>query len=98
MTITAAEIVVDEGRNAEFTLLRSGSAVEALEVKLSVSESGDMLRSPVPKRVTFPASAARVTLTVRTVNDGGDERDSVVTVTVGPGTAMSQCRRTRPPR
>ena len=86
VTITAAEIVVDEGRNAEFTLLRSGSAVEALEVKLSVSESGDMLRSPVPKRVTFPASAARVTLTVRTVNDGGDERDSVVTVTVGPGT------------
>ena len=86
VTITAAEIVVDEGRNAEFTLLRSGSATGALEVKLSVSESGDMLRSPVPKRVTFPASAARVTLTVRTVNDGGDERDSVVTVTVGPGT------------
>ena len=86
VTITAAEIMVDEGRNAEFTLLRSGSATGALEVKLSVSESGDMLRSPVPKRVTFPASAARVTLTVRTVNDGGDERDSVVTVTVGPGT------------
>ena len=86
VTITAAEIVVDEGRNAEFTLLRSGSATGALEVKLIVSESGDMLRSPVPKRVTFPASAARVALTVRTVNDGGDERDSVVTVTVGPGT------------
>ena len=86
VTITAAEIVVDEGRNAEFTLLRSGSATGALEVKLIVSESGDMLLSPVPKRVTFPASAARVTLTVRTVNDGGDERDSVVTVTVGPGT------------
>ena len=26
VTITAAEIMVDEGRNAEFTLLRSGSA------------------------------------------------------------------------
>ena len=86
VTITAAEIVVDEGRNAEFTLLRSGSATATLEVKLIVSESGGMLRRPVPKRVTFPAGAARVTLTIRTVNDGGDERDSVVTVTVGPGT------------
>ena len=45
-----------------------------------------MLHSPVPQRVTFPAGAARVTLTVQTVNDGGDERDSVVTVTVGQGT------------
>ena len=86
VTITAAEIVVDEGRNAEFTLLRSGSATATLEVKLIVSESGDMLLRPVPKRVTFPAGAARVTLTIRTVNDGGDERDSVVAVTVGPGT------------
>ena len=86
VTITAAEIVVDEGRNAEFTLLRSGSAAGALEVELTVIESGDMLRRPVPKRATFPAAAARVTLTVRTVNDGRDERDSVVTVTVGPGT------------
>ena len=86
VTITAAEIMVDEGRNAEFTLLRSGSSAGALEVELIVSESGDMLRRPVPKRVTFPAGAARVTLTVRTVNDGGDERDSVVTVTVGQGT------------
>ena len=86
VTITAAEIVVDEGRNAEFTLLRSGSATGALEVELTVIESGDMLHSPVPQRVTFPAGAARVTLTVQTVNDGGDERDSVVTVTVGQGT------------
>ena len=86
VTITAAEIVVDEGRNAEFTLLRSGNAAGALEVELTVIESGDMLRRPVPKRATFPAAAARVTLTVRTVNDGRDERDSVVTVTVGPGT------------
>ena len=86
VTITAAEIVVDEGRNAEFTLLRSGSAPGALEVELTVIESGDMLHSPVPQRVTFPAGAARVTLTIRTVNDGRDERDSVVTVTVGPGT------------
>ena len=94
VTITAAEIVVDEGRNAEFTLLRSGNEIirhpvpldMALEVELTVSESGDMLHSPVPQRVTFPAGAARVTLTVQTVNDGGDERDSVVTVTVGQGT------------
>ena len=58
----------------------------ALQVELIVSESGDMLRRPVPKRVTFPAGAARVTLTVQTVNDSGDERNSVVTVTVGQGT------------
>ena len=86
VTITAAEIMVDEGRNAEFTLLRSGSSAGTLQVELIVSESGDMLRRPVPKRVTFPAGAARVTLTVQTVNDSGDERDSVVTVTVGQGT------------
>ena len=86
VTITAAEIMVDEGRNAEFTLLRSGSSAGALQVELIVSESGDMLRRPVPKRLTFPADAARVTLTIQTVNDSGDERNSVVTVTVGQGT------------
>ena len=84
VTITPVEIVVDEGRNAEFTLLRSGSAAGALDVELTVRESGDMLHSRVPQRITIPAGASRVTLTVQTVNDSEDERNSVVAVTVVP--------------
>ncbi len=84
---------VSEGDDAVFTLTsdrenRGGvNGQSALIVDVLVSETDDMVASAHEKvhTVTFPwgdAAATTVTLTVPTVDDDKDERDSVVTPTI----------------
>ena len=82
ISITAVSSPVIEGADATFTLERSGATTEALTVNVSVVESGNMLDSSVPDRVSFGATASSATLRVPTDDDGSEERDSVVTATV----------------
>ncbi len=87
ISIRAAVAYAREGEDAVFTLLRTGSAVDALTVPVTVAESGMMLGAAVPKRVEFAAGAPEAQLRVPTAADGADETDSVVTARIetGPG-------------
>ena len=87
ISIRAAAAYAREGEDAVFTLLRTGSAVDALTVPVTVAESGMMLGAAVPKRVEFAAGAPEAQLRVPTAADGADETDSVVTARIetGPG-------------
>ena len=78
---------VDEGADAAFELLASKpvlSASKPLNVRVSVSESGDMVASADEgaQTVSFAVDATTATLSVPTVDDGVAEDNSVVTATI----------------
>ena len=78
---------VTEGKDARFTLTRTGVTTAELAVEVTVSETGDMVASGDKgmETVTFAANSATATLTVPTRNDGADEPDSTVRVAVAGG-------------
>ena len=75
---------VEEGARASFTLHRSGDTVRALEVNVSVSETGDMVsdENESTHSVTFVAGSNAVEFDVPTVDDTTDEADSTLTVSI----------------
>ena len=81
VSIAAGTSPVTEGMAAEFTLTRTGATDEALEIGVTVTETGGMLIG-VRSSVTFQAGSATETLSLATDNDAADEADSVVTVRV----------------
>ncbi len=78
---------VTEGNAASFTLTRGGDTADALEVGVTVSETGDMVASgdEGTKKATFAAGSATATVTVPTQADSASEPDSTVTVAVADG-------------
>ena len=86
VTISADAAMADEGHNPVFTLTRSPSASDSLEVTVRVSESG---RFVIPanegdQTVTIPADTASPTYMVRTVidNDAWDPHSTVTAAVV----------------
>ena len=87
-TISAGE-AVDEGAAAEFTVVLSDAAPEGgLTLAYTVSEDGDFVSdaNEGSKTVDIAAGDGRATLTVPTVDDGEDETDGIVTITINTGT------------
>ena len=80
VTIVALEALVAEGATMEFTVSLSDPAAEALDVGLSVSETGASLGGVVPGRVPIPSGDMSVTFTIPTRDDGAPGTESVVTV------------------
>ena len=78
---------ITEGGKARFTLAAKPKPSTAITVKLAVSESGSYVESTNlgTKSVELPTSGT-VSYVVETANDGADEVDGSVTVTVKPGT------------
>ena len=90
-TVTiAAGADVMEGAAATFTLTRTGENAAALEVSVTVSETGDVVAADDEgaQTVTFARNTATSTLSVATDDDTGEEDASVVTATLGPGTGL----------
>ncbi len=81
---------VTEGTSASFTVTASPAPSAPLEVKLTVSQSGDVAASGQTgaKTVTVPTSGS-VTLAVSTADDAVDEADGSVTATVNAGTGYT---------
>ena len=75
----------EEGSDAVFTLRRAGDAETALTVPVAVEETGAMLDGDAPESVTFAAESREAVLRIATEDDGVDETDSTVTVTVQAG-------------
>ena len=85
VTVTPRKSPVSEGDlAAEFTVTRTGDTTEALRVRVSVSETGDMVSAGNEggQTRTIPAGQSSAVISVPTVDDGVHEADSVVTLTL----------------
>ena len=79
-----------EGSTAVFTLTRTGDTASALTVRVSVSETGDMVAAGNlgERTVTFSPDSGNATLSVPTVDDGTQEADSVVSARIESNAAL----------
>ena len=89
ITISAGTSPVTEGTSATFTITANPAPATALTVNVDVSETGDVISGTPSSTVTIDANKTSATLTVNTVNDEGDEPNSVVTAQVETGTGYT---------
>ena len=78
---------VDEGGNAVFTVHADAAPEADLTVAFTVSQTGDVLSAPGAgsRQLTLAAGATSATLTLATADDGVDEPDGSVSVTLDAG-------------
>ena len=85
VTVTPVTTPVTEGTDAVFRLARTGDTAARLRLRLSISETDDMVqdsREGEDLPASIPAGGASTNLFVPTVDDSAHEADSVVTVTL----------------
>ena len=82
---------VDEGGNAAFTVTAAPAPQSDLTVTWTVAQSGEYLDAPGAgsRTATLAAGTTSVALSVATVDDGADEADGSVSVTLGTGTGYT---------
>ena len=89
VTVTADSASVTEGSRVSFTLTASPPPASDLTVNVRLSEAGSFLAAGSPRAVTIRASERTAALTAATVDDGADEPDGSVTVTVETGSGYT---------
>ena len=89
VSIAPASTAVAEGTAAAFALTRTRAPDEALDVSVSVAETGAMLSSAAPATVRFAAGSATASLALATLDDAVVEPASVVTATVRTGSGYT---------
>ena len=87
VTVAAEAGEVAEGGDAAFVLTRAGATTEPLTVAFAVTGGDSALASPPPTEATFEAGAASARVTLATEDDGADEADATVTLTLAEGAA-----------
>ena len=88
VTVTATAATVTEGSPVSFTLTAAPPPSSALTVNVSWSESGSFLTGSRPQTVTIPTSGT-ASLSADTADDGADEPDGSVTLTVAAGSGYT---------
>ena len=78
---------VTEGSAAAFTITASPAPTTSLDVRVTVSQSGDFAATG-ERTVTIPTTGS-ATFTVATTNDTTDEADGSVTATISNGTGYT---------
>ena len=84
-TLTAETDALTEGASATYTVALDRAAWSALEVTVSVTETGSMLSGTVPATVAFAAGESTATLTLATEDDAVVEGDGSLTVALVAG-------------
>ena len=84
VTVSAGTSPVTEGGSATFTLTAIPPPASALAVTVTVAADGDYGITAGTRTVTIPTTGS-ATLTLPTTDDGADEPDGSVTVTVTDG-------------
>ena len=84
VTIAAGTSPVTEGTDVSFTLTATPAPAAPLTVAVSWSETGRFLTGTHPETVTIPTSGT-ATVSASTEDDGTDEADGTVTLTVTGG-------------
>ena len=87
VTVAAEADEVAEGGDAAFVLTRAGATTEALTVAFAVTGGDSVLASPPPTEAAFEAGAASARVMLATEDDGADEADATVTLTLAEGAA-----------
>ena len=87
ITLTAGADVT-EGADATFTVTAAPAPHAALDVTVTVSQTGDHGATSGSRTVTVPTSGT-YTLVVATTNDSTDEPDGTITATIDDGTGYS---------
>ena len=82
VTIRSDQTSLTEGQSATLTLSRTGDTTAALDVTVSVQETGEMTTQDGTSTETFGIGDSQIQLTLDTVADDVDEPDSRITVTV----------------
>ena len=87
----SAGAAVDEGGNASFTVTASPAPQSDITIGYTVAQGGAVLAAPGAgqRTVTLAAGNASVTLAVATEDDGVDEADGSVSVTLDAGTGYT---------
>ena len=78
---------VAEGGTAVFVLTRARATAEGLTVAFAVTGGDAVLASPPPTEATFEAGAASARVTLATEDDGAEEADATLTLTLAGGAA-----------
>jgi len=79
---------ITEGGSATFTVTASPAPASNLDVKVTVTQSGDYGATTGQRTVTVPTTGS-VTFTVGTADDQADEPDGSITVTLNTGSGYS---------
>ena len=79
---------ITEGGSASFTVSASPAPTANLDVKITVTQSGDYGATTGQRTVTVPTSGS-VTFSVATTDDSADEADGSVTATVNAGSGYT---------
>ena len=87
VTVAAEADEVAEGEDAAFVLTRAGATTEALAVAFAVTGGDSVLASTPPVEAAFEAGAASARVMLATEDDGVDEADATVTLTLAGGAA-----------
>ena len=87
VTVATEADEVAEGGDAAFVLTRAGATTEPLTVAFAVTGGDSVLASTPPVEAAFEAGAATVRVTLATEDDGTDEADATVTLTLAGGAA-----------
>ena len=82
VTIRSDRSSLTEGQSATLTLSRTGDTTAALDVTVSVQETGEMTTQDGSSTQTFGIGDQQIQLSLDTVADDVDEPDSRITVTV----------------
>ena len=85
VTVGAQSDTVTEGAAAVFILTRAGVPSERLTVTFAVTGGGAVLAGAPPTEATFGADRTAVRVTLATDDDGTDEADAALTLTLQPG-------------
>ena len=87
----SAGSAVDEGASASFTVHANPAPASDVTVSFTVAQSGDWLDSPGAgtRTLTLAAGATSASIDVATINDGTDEPDGSVSVTLDTGTGYT---------
>ena len=85
VTVGAQSDTVTEGAAAVFILTRAGVPSERLTVTFAVTGGGAVLAGAPPTEATFGANRTAVRVTLATDDDGTDEADAALTLTLQPG-------------
>ena len=79
---------ITEGGSASFTVSASPAPASNLDVKVTVTQSGDYGATTGQRTVTIPTTGS-ATFTVGTTDDSADETDGSVTATVNAGSGYT---------
>ena len=82
VAVAPAAAAVTEGADAVFVLTRAGDRSAALEVSFTIADAAGVLAAAAPAGAVFGPGAETALVTLATVDDGADEADAALTLTL----------------